>query len=76
MLRQASFVLWQEGAILGVISFFVAWVVLSFFSSILLDIVDAVYICFAIDKDNQTVTMAEVHEIYSQVQLPYTHNCF
>ena len=57
----------QEGALLGVISFFVAWVVLAFFSSILLDIVDATYLCYAIDKDTQTVTKSEVHEIYSQV---------
>lgn len=57
----------QEGSILGAISFFVAWVVLAFVSSIVLDIVDAVYLCYAIDKDSQTVTMAEVHEIYSKV---------
>lgn len=58
----------QEGGILGAISFFVAWVVLSFISSIVLDIVDAVYLCYAIDKDNQTVTMSVVHEIYSKVR--------
>jgi hypothetical protein len=57
----------QEAAILGAISFFVAWVVLAFFSSILLDIVDATYLCYAIDKDTQTITKPEVHDIYSKV---------
>jgi len=57
----------QEAAILGAISFFVAWVVLSFFSSILLDIVDATYLCYAIDKDTQTITKPDVHEIYSKM---------
>lgn len=44
-----------------------AWIVLAFFSGILLDIVDATYVCYAIDKDTQTITKPEVHEIYSKV---------
>jgi len=44
--------------------------VLSFFSSILLDIVDATYLCYAIDKDTQTITKPDVHEIYSKVPPP------
>ena len=61
----------QEAAILGAISFFVGWVVLAFFSSILLDIVDATYLCYAIDKDTQTITKPEVHEIYSKVSTSF-----
>ena len=49
----------QEAALLGFISFFVAWVVLSFFSSVLLDIVDTCFFCYALDKDAETVTKAE-----------------
>lgn len=60
--------LWvQEGVILGFISFFVAWVVLAFFSGILLDIVDSTYLCYAIDKDTQSITKPDIHEIYSKV---------
>ena len=59
----------QEAAILGAISFFVGWVVLAFFSGILLDIVDATYLCYAIDKDTQTITKPDIHEIYSKASI-------
>ena len=42
-------------------------VVLSFFARVLLDIVDAVFFCYAIDKDSHTVTREDVHEVFSQV---------
>ena len=57
----------QESVALGALSFFVALVVLSFFSSILLNIVDATYLCYAIDKDTQTITKQDVHDVFSQV---------
>ena len=43
-----------------------ALIVLSFFSTILLNIVDATYLCYAIDIDTQTITKQEVHDIYGQ----------
>ena len=67
-------ILWQEAAILGAISFFVGWVVLAFFSSILLDIVDATYLCYAIDKDTQTITKPDIHDIYSVVHISPNQN--
>ncbi|CAL8471654.1 g11196 [Coccomyxa elongata] len=56
-----------QAALLGVLAFFMAWVVQAFFAAVLLDIVDAVFICYAMDKDTQSVTRAEVHEVFSQV---------
>ncbi|KAK9918484.1 hypothetical protein WJX75_004393 [Coccomyxa subellipsoidea] len=56
-----------QAALLGVLSFFMAWVVQAFFAAVLLDIVDAVFICYAMDKDTQSVTRLEVHEVFSQV---------
>lgn len=57
----------QQAIILGVLSFFMAWVVQAFFASVLLDIVNAVFICYAMDKDTHSVTNPEVHEVFSQV---------
>lgn len=57
----------QEAAILGALCFVMALVVLLFFSSVLLNIVDAVFMCYALDLDTQSVTKAEVHEVFSQV---------
>ena len=57
----------QEAAILGVLCFVMAVVVLAFFSSVLLNIVDAVFLCYALDLDTQSVTKSEVHEVFSQV---------
>lgn len=41
--------------------------VLHFVASLLLDIVDTVYICYAMDKDTHVVTRPEVHAIYQEV---------
>ena len=57
----------QEAIILGLLAFFMALVVLSFFGSVLLNIVDAVFVCYALDRDTQTVSRPEVHEVFSQV---------
>ena len=59
----------QEAIILGLLAFFMALVVLSFFGSVLLNIVDAVFVCYALDRDTQTVSHPEVHEVFSQVNL-------
>jgi len=59
----------QEAIILGLLAFFMALVVLSFFGSVLLNIVDAVFVCYALDRDTQTVSRPEVHEVFSQVSI-------
>lgn len=47
-------------------------VVLAFFSSVLLNVIDAVFLCYALDLDTQSVTKQEVHEVFSQVSLSFT----
>lgn len=64
---------------LGVNSYFVAalaWVlliaVLGFFVHLLENVIDTVYICYAIDRDRGEVCKQEVHEVY--VHLPISRN--
>ncbi|KAJ9516143.1 hypothetical protein QJQ45_024571 [Haematococcus lacustris] len=49
---------------LAVIAFLCAWVVLAFFCALLLNVVDAVFLCFALDRDMRTCTRVEVHQVY------------
>jgi hypothetical protein len=65
----------QRAILLGILSFFMAWVVQAFFASVMLDIVDAVFICYAMDKDTQSVTRMEVHEVFSQVSPGFALRC-
>lgn len=64
---------------LGVDSYFVAalaWVLLivllGFFVHVLDNVIDTVYVCYAIDRDRGEVYKQEVHEVY--VQLPISRN--
>jgi len=52
---------------LAVLSGATAWVMLAFLSSLVLNVVDAVFVCFAMDRDRHRVTMPEVHELYLQL---------
>lgn len=55
---------------------FLAWVLLSvvlgFFVHVLDNVVETVYICYAIDRDRGEVFKPEVHEVY--VHLPVSRN--
>ncbi|XP_072988924.1 uncharacterized protein [Typha latifolia] len=64
---------------LGVETYFVAalaWlllmVVLGYFVHVLDNVIDTVYVCYAIDRDKGDVSKQEVHEVY--VQLPVSRN--
>lgn len=57
----------QYAACLAIISFVISWLVVSFFASLLLNVIDAVFICFAMDRDMQSCSRVEVHEIYSKL---------
>lgn len=64
---------------LGVDSYFVAvmaWVllmvVLGYFVHVLDNVIDTVYVCYAIDRDRGEVGKQEVHEVY--VLLPISRN--
>lgn len=64
---------------LGVDSYFLAllaWallmLILGFFILVLDNVIDTVYVCYAIDIDRGEVCKQEVHEVY--VQLPISRN--
>jgi hypothetical protein len=54
-------------AIVACIPFMLSCLVVSFFASLLLDIVDSVFICFAMDRDASAVSRADVHAVYNRL---------
>ncbi|CAD7703313.1 unnamed protein product [Ostreobium quekettii] len=48
-------------------SLITAYLVLSLTASILLNLVETVYFCYAIDKDNRVVSNDEVHEVFQKL---------
>lgn len=46
------------------LSFLAAFIVISFTNAILLNVLEAVYFCYAIDKDTRQIHNEEVHEIF------------
>jgi len=59
----------MEAVLTGILSGGITLVVLSFCAGILLDIVDALFVCYATDRDRSQVTKQEVHEVYSQLPI-------
>lgn len=45
--------------------------IISFFARVVYNVVEALYICYALDKDGQTVVSQEVHDVYAM--LPSTN---
>eukprot|EP00775_Hariotina_reticulata_P001350 gene1350-1691_t len=67
----ASYTFWgksdvglSSGIAMGVVAFFFGLITIAFLNSILLSIVDAVYICFAMDRDAHACSRLEVHQVY------------
>jgi len=54
-----------SAALLTALSFVAGWAILSFFCSLLLNVVDAVFLCFALDRDAAACTRLEVHAVYT-----------
>ena len=59
----------NEAAIVGVVAAFVGLLVLSFLFNVLLVCVDAVFICYARDKDQNKITKPEIVAVYDEVTL-------
>ena len=57
-----------ESVLLGFVSFFLALVALNFCVTVLLDVVDCVFVCYVMDLDRQRNSRPEVHEIYEEVK--------
>jgi hypothetical protein len=65
---------------MGVYSYVVAvlaWalliIVLGFFVHVLDNVIETVYVCYAIDRDRGEVYRTEVHEVYSQLPISRNH---
>lgn len=70
----ASTLVYQEAGpndrsctLLGVAAGIVAYIVLSFLAGLLLNILDAVFVCFAWDRDTARVTREDVHVVLKQL---------
>lgn len=61
-------------ALLGIMSFLLAWVVQSFFASVLLNIVDVVFVCYAMDRDTQ-VWLSCPSSVHGRPSLLIFHLC-
>lgn len=60
----------QLSAAVGVGAAVLALVALSLMSTIILNVVDCVYICYALDRDRHAVTRQEVHDIFVLIPQP------
>lgn len=56
---------------LAVIAFVTAWAILAFFAALLLNAVDALFVCFALDRESAARTRPEVHTVLGK--LPTVH---
>jgi len=57
----------EEASIVGFVAAFVGLLVLSFLFNVLLVCVDAVFICYARDKDQNKITKPEIVAVYDEV---------
>ena len=53
--------------IISVASAGISWLVLHFVTSIVLDVIDAVFVCFAYDKECCMYSQPKVHEVFKQI---------
>jgi hypothetical protein len=63
-----------EVVFLGVFCFLISLTILNFCLTVLLDVVDAVYLCYAVDKDLQMLTKPEIHDVMDEVVKKQTKN--
>ena len=56
---------WQSALALGVLNATLSWLMLSFFSSVLLNVVDALFVCWALDRDHASCCRPDVAQVYS-----------
>lgn len=59
-----------NASVLGGAVFLVTFFILSFLGGILLSVLDAVFVCWAIDLDSQTVSQPDVYAIFMAVPVP------
>lgn len=57
----------SERVILAILAFLIVAIVVSFFASLLLAVVDAIYMCYAMDKDQNAIVHVEIHEVFDAI---------
>lgn len=60
-----------SGVLVGLLSFVFAFITLAFINSVLLNMVDAVYVAFALDRDAAAVTRSDVHDVFGRPDAPW-----
>ncbi|KAK9052065.1 hypothetical protein SSX86_028693 [Deinandra increscens subsp. villosa] len=58
----------------AVVTFIVLLLILGFLVHVLDNVIDTVYICYAVDRDKGEVCKADVHEIYVHLPISRNHN--
>jgi len=51
----------------GILCFAITYIVLDFFVMILLNVVDSIFVCYAIDKDRNAVHHPDLHAVFAEV---------
>ncbi|CAA0807752.1 Plasma-membrane choline transporter family protein [Striga hermonthica] len=73
VLLKAVFHLSNEAYFVVVISWALLIVILGFFVHVLDNVIDTVYVCYAIDKDSGEVYKQDVHEVYVHLPISRSH---
>ncbi|KAI3698843.1 hypothetical protein L2E82_42702 [Cichorium intybus] len=74
VILQAASGLAVESYFVAAMAFVLLIVVLGFLVNVLDNVIDTVYICYAIDRDKGEVCKQEVHEIYVHLPISRNHN--
>jgi hypothetical protein len=72
VILRASSALGTELYLIAALAWVLLMVVLCYFVHVLDNVIDAVYICYAIDRDRGEVNKDHIHQVY--VQLPKNRN--
>lgn len=74
MILQAATRLGVDSYFVAAVAFVVLILILGFLVHVLDNVIDTVYICYAIDRDKGEVCKADVHEIYVHLPISRNHN--
>lgn len=73
MVRAASH-LGVEAYLIAALAWLLLMVVLGFFVHVLDNVIDTVYVCYAIDRDRGEVCKQEVHDVYVHLPISRGHS--
>lgn len=73
MVRAASH-LGVEAYLIAALAWLLLMVVLGFFVHVLDNVIDTVYVCYAVDRDRGEVCKQEVHDVYVHLPISRGHS--